>query len=217
MSIPYSYLPDEVEEERFLPAQSSVPTRDISNQATAIDQRSGLERFVGAFFQERNIKWMLVIGAAIVFGSSLMLVNQRFDSWPTSLKYLTILGYTAATFGFAEFGRRRLGLRVTAQVLHLLTLFLLPVTFLALNWLSSSTATQNTLAAIEVLGLMIPATAFLWFASTRIFDFLLRGRQTTFVASYMLLCIAGALPAMQNSILAAGLSAVLWAVMTVGV
>ena len=220
MSIPYSYFPEdieEVEEERFLPPQSSVPSRDSNHQATAIDQRSGLERFVGAFFQERNIKWMLVIGAAIVFGSSLMLVNQRFESWSTSLKYLTILGYTAATFGFAEFGRRRLGLRATAQVLHLLTLLLLPVTFLALNWLSSGTATQNTLAAIEVLGLMIPATAFLWFACTRIFDFLLRGRQTTFVFSYMLLCIAGALPAMENPILAAGLTSILWAVMTVGV
>jgi hypothetical protein len=217
MSIPYSYFPEDVEDERFLLPQSSIPTLDTINQATAIDQRSGLERFIGAFFQERNIKWMLVIGAAIVFGSSLMLVNQRFESWPTSLKYLTILGYTAATFGFAEFGRRRLGLRATAQVLHLLTLFLLPVTFLALNWLSSGTATQNTLAAIEVPGLMIPAAAFLWFASTRIFDFLLRGRQTTFVASYILLCIAGALPGMENPVIAAGLSAVLWAVMTVGV
>ena len=220
MSIPYSFFPedlDAIEEERFLPPQSSDSTRDNNNPGMAIDQRSGPERFVGAFFQERNIKWMLVIGAAIVFGSSLMLVNQRFDSWPTSLKYLTILGYTAATFGFAEFGRRRLGLRATAQVLHLLTLFLLPVTFLALNWLSSGTATQNTLAAIEVLGLMIPATAFLWFASTRIFDFLLRGRQTTFVFSYTLLCIAGALPGMENPILAAGLATVLWAVMTAGV
>lgn len=217
MSIPYSYSPEEVEEERFLSPQSAVQTRDNNSPGTAVDQRSGLERFVGAFFQERNIKWMLVIGAAIVFGSSLMLVNQRFESWSTSLKYLTILGYTVATFVFAEFGRRRLGLRVTAQVLHLLTLFLLPVTFLALNWLSSGTATQDTLAAVEVLGLMIPATAFLWFASTRIFEFLVRGRQTTFVLSYMLLCIAGALPALENPLLAAGLATVLWAVMTVGV
>lgn len=217
MSIPRSYFPEEVSEEYFLPPLDSPATVNQNSTTTSTDERSGPERFIGAFFQERNIKWMLILGAAIVFGSSLMLVNQRFESWPTSLKFLTILGYTAATFGFAEFGRRRLGLRVTAQVLHLLTLFLLPVTFLALNWLSSGTATQNTLAAIEVLGLMIPATAFLWFASTRILDYLLRGRQTTFVASYMLLCFAGALPAIGSPILAALLFVVLWAVMTVGV
>lgn len=94
---------------------------------------------------------MLVIGAAIVFGSSLMLVNQRFDTWHPSFKFLTILGYTAATFGFAEIGHRRLGLKATAQVLHLLTLFLLPVMFLALNWLSSNTATQDAVRGSRCL------------------------------------------------------------------
>ena len=216
MSIQSPYFPEEVGEEYFLPPQSSAtPAR--RDPATPLDDRSAPERFISAFFQERNIKWMLVIGAAIVFGSSLMLVNQRFDGWPPSFKFLTILGYTAAIFGFAEIGRRRLGLRTTSQVLHLLTLFLLPVIFLALNWLSSNTATQDTLAAIEVLGLMIPASAFLWFSSTRIFDFLLRGRQTSFLVSYMLLCAAGALPEIKHAVPAAMLFAGLWAVMTVGV
>jgi len=216
MSIPSSYFPEEVGDEYFLPPQNSATSVPVV-AGTTIDDRSALERFISAFFQERNIKWMLVIGAAIVFGSSLMLVNQRFDAWHPSFKFLTILGYTAATFGFAEIGRRRLGLRATAQVLHMLTLFLLPVMFLALNWLSSTTATQNALAVIEVLGLMIPATAFLWFSSTRIFDFLLRGRQTSFVGSYMLLCVAGALPNVTHPIPAALLLAALWAVMTVGI
>lgn len=216
MSIPRSFFPEDVGEEYFLPAQNSA-TSVPRNSATPLDERSAPERFISAFFQERNIKWMLVIGAAIVFGSSLMLVNQRFDGWPPGFKFLTILGYTAATFGFAEIGRRRLGLRTTAQVLHLLTLFLLPVMFLALNWLSSNTATQDTLAAIEVLGLMIPAAAFLWFSGSRIFDFLLRGRQTSFLISYMLLCAAGALPGIEHPVPAAVLFAALWAVMTVGV
>jgi len=52
------------------------------------------ERFLSSFFQEKNIKWMLVIGAAIVFGSSLMLVTKNWPNWPSELKYLTILGYT---------------------------------------------------------------------------------------------------------------------------
>lgn len=64
---------------------------------------------------------------------------------------------------------------------------------------------------------MIPAVAFLWYSSSRIFDFLLRGRQTSFLISYMLLCVAGAIPAAVHPIPAAILFAALWAVMTIGV
>ncbi|MCP4510334.1 MAG: hypothetical protein GY826_28505, partial [Fuerstiella sp.] len=41
------------------------------------------ERFLNSFFQEKNIKWMLVVGAAIVFCSSLMLVTKNWPSWPS--------------------------------------------------------------------------------------------------------------------------------------
>jgi hypothetical protein len=80
----------------------------------AIDQnrveRSSLEKFLDSFLHESSIKWMLVAGAAIVAASSLMLVTNHWSSWNASLKYLTILTYTAATYGVAEFCGKRLGL-----------------------------------------------------------------------------------------------------------
>ena len=180
-------------------------------------QTSFLERFLNSFFQEKNIKWMLVVGAAIVFGSSLMLVTKAWPHWNPTLKYLTILGYTAATFAVAEVGRKRLGLTSTYKVLHALTLLLLPICFLSLTWLSSGTAVQDALRAVEVIGLLIPATAFLWFASSRILDHLLRGRQTSFLVSYQILCVAGAMPLITNGVAAFSFLSVCWIVFTLGV
>ncbi|MEZ6060066.1 MAG: hypothetical protein R3C19_06875 [Planctomycetaceae bacterium] len=196
--------------------EADIVEDSVHNAAKPV-QRSFLEQFFDSFFQEKNIRWLLVVGAAIVFGSSLMLVTREWSNWPVTFKFLTVLAYTAIGFTFAEFGRKRLGLNATANVLHLLTLLLMPLSFLSLSWLSAGTATQNALAAAEVLGLMIPAIAFLWFASSRILDHLLIGRQTTFLLSYQLLSIAGFIPAVGSPVLAFTLMAVLWAVFTVGV
>ncbi|MEO2016479.1 MAG: hypothetical protein ABGZ53_19145 [Fuerstiella sp.] len=167
------------------------------------------ERFLSSFFQEKNIKWMLVVGAAIVFGSSLMLVTKNWPSWPAELKYLTILGYTVATFLAAEVCRSRLNLTATYKVLHLLTLLLLPICFYSLTWLSPGTASMALL--------VVSATVFLWQASSRILDHLLRGRQTTFLISFQLLCMAGAWPQLAGPVTAFAFMMVCWLVFTAGV
>ena len=175
-----------------------LPAAEPDRQATvaASSQTSFLESFLNSFFQEKNIKWMLVMGAAIVFGSSLMLVTRQWSVWSIEWKFLTILGYTAAIFAAAEVSRKRLGLTATYKALHSLTLLLLPVCFLALQWLTANSATQ-TWNLLKFCGLLLPASAFLWFASSRILDHLLRGRQTTFLISYCVLCLAGAMPAFR--------------------
>ncbi|MEZ6129693.1 MAG: hypothetical protein R3C59_13505 [Planctomycetaceae bacterium] len=194
-----------------------LPTAETPHgQRPAINQRSRLEQFLDSFFQERNIKWMLVVGAAIVFGSSLMLVSKAWPSWPNALKFLTILGYTGIIFVSAEVCRKRLHLSATYRVLHSLTLLLLPVCFLALQWLTSGTATQAW-NLVTLCGLMLPATAFLWFAGSRILDHLLRGRQTTFLISFCTLCVAGAIPAIHSPVAAFAFMTICWAVFSAGV
>jgi len=127
---------------------------------------SFLQRFLSSFFEERNIKWLLIIGAGIVFGSSLMLVTREWSHWSVSLRYLTVLCYTAVAYGTAEFGRRRLGLRTTSSVLYALTLLLLPVCFAALSWMSAGTATQPGLSFVQLLWLLAPTAALAWFAAS---------------------------------------------------
>ena len=179
--------------------------------------QSPIEHFIDSFFHEKNIRWMLVVGATIVFGSSLMLVTREWSHWPMAAQFMTILGYTAATYGFAELSRRRLGLTTTANVLNALTLLLLPVSFLSLSWLTSHSLVHQGLATVETIGLLIPATLLTWFASTRIFDEWLRARQPTFVIAYLVLCVAGALPVLSNPWLAAITSFSLWLVITAGI
>ncbi|MCA9008989.1 MAG: hypothetical protein KDB01_04545 [Planctomycetaceae bacterium] len=180
-------------------------------------QRSFAEQFLSSFLNERNIRWLLVVGAAIVFGSSLMLVTKAWPDWSPVLKYLSILGYTAAAFVFAELGRRRLKLQATYKVLYALTLLLLPTCFMSLMWLSAGTSTQQTLQTIEVIGLLLPAIGFLWIASRQILDHLLNGRQTTFLNSYRLLCVAGVLPRFSSEVSAFAFLLCCWAVFTAGV
>ncbi len=200
----------------------NAPAQDAPDAPAAVGgpERASIpfiERFLGSFLQERNIRWLLVVGAAIVFGSSLMLVTREWEQLSSQVKYLTVLGYTAATFGLSRIGQRRLALRQTARVLQLLTVLLLPVTFLALRWLSPGTAAQDPGTVIEFLALSIPALALLWYSATRTFDDVLRERQSTVLFSYLILCVAGALPVVEHAWTAAALSAGLWCVMTAGV
>ena len=192
---------------------SGIPVATIVEERDS-QQGSLIESIVDSFFQEKNIKWMLVVGAAIVFGSSLMLVTKAWPDWTISLKFLTILGYTSVIFCGAEISRRRLGLRSTGIVLQTLTLLLLPVCFLSLIWLSSGTAVQDGLL---YLGLAIPAMGFTWFASRTILDHWLKGRQTTFLVSFCLLCFAGAVPPMTSSVTAFAFIGLCWAVFTAGI
>ena len=55
---------------------------------------SGLESFLEAFLQERNIRWMLGIGVLILLGSSLMFVTKNWDAMNTIWQYAVLLGYT---------------------------------------------------------------------------------------------------------------------------
>ena len=185
-----------------------------------------LERFINSFFNQVNIRWMLVIGAAIVFASSLMLVTHEWSSWPVAVKYLTIVAYTCATYGFAEIARRRLGLQATASVMQVLTLLLLPIPFLSLHWLNALDSMGVAASMLQAALLIAPTAVLTWIISRRIFDHLLRGQQRTFHVSYCLLCLAGAMPAVHRMSwlasdwapwLAAAVSTGLWLVMTVGV
>ena len=199
-------------------AQLTPEDRINPPPVAAEESRStALEAFFSGFFQEKNIRWMLIIGAAIVFGSSLMLVTRVWSTFDHTLKYLTVFGYTAGIFGVAEFCRRRLHLELTWKVLHSLTLLLLPI---CLQWLSfAGPEAGGFWQSLEIVGLMIPTAVFLWFASSMILDNLLRGRQTTYLISYQLLCFAGAIPAFSsgNTLTAFVFMSVCWFVMTAGV
>ena len=178
--------------------------------STSQEQPQPLERFFDNFFQERNIRWMLIFGAAIVFGSSLMLVTKSWAEWTPALKILVVVGYTAAIYGGGQIALQRLQLNSTGRVLQTLTLLLLPICFASLTWVGPG-------SALQTIGLVVPALILLIRASTIILDDWLVGRQATFLISYGLLCVAGGLPVIESAGVAFAFLMVAWVVFSAGV
>ncbi len=176
---------------------------------------SALESFLNNFLREENIKWMAILGAAIVLASSLMLVTRQWASWSTELKYLTILAYTFATYYSGSFARTRLGLMTSGRVMELLSLLLMPLCFIALGWLDK--AAYSGMPLFEKLLLVVPALGLTYLAASRIFADILRGSQPTFLTSYMLLSAAGALQPMTNPWTAGLFVLTAWLVASAGV
>lgn len=216
--------PSDLNVEAIITATVVQPSDDLANvddhaqtdvEADAKESPSSLERFINNFLREENIKWMSIIGAAIVLASSLMLVTRQWTTWSTELKYLTILAYTFATYYSGSVARTRLGLTTSGRVMELLSLLLMPLCFIALGLLDQ--AAYSGMPFIEKLLLVVPALALTYHAASRIFADILRGPQPTFLVCYLLLAAAGALQPLTNPG-AAGLFVVAaWLVTSVGV
>jgi hypothetical protein len=182
------------------------------------ETRSAVLRFLDAFFQERNIKWMLGIGILILLGSSLMLVTAHWDDYTPLWKYLILLGYTAGIHGLGQISYHSLALQRTGTGLMALTVLLIPLTFLGLHWVHPDfLASWSAVAGqIGLVALLAGNVAFSTLAARRIFGHFLRRTQPTFVTSYLLLAVAGAVvPALPDG-LAPFASLLLWGVFAVG-
>src|ERR1700730_5939241 len=113
----------------------------MSSKQTPVS-RPFLQRFLDSFLQDRNIKWMLMVGMLILLGSSLLLVSAHWDTYTPVWKYGIFLAYTAAIFGIGQWTRSRLALPLTATVLQALTVLLVPITFVVLHWVQREQAGQ---------------------------------------------------------------------------
>ena len=176
--------------------------------------RSSLLEFLDSFLQERNIRWILVAGLAILFGSSVMLVTTHWHEAGPVWKYLVFIGYTAVAFAAGQYVCPKLGLDRTATVLLALVGLLLPVTFIAWRWTWLDANDTGVLQFLSALTL-VANTALAGYAG-REFRRLLREDQFTFLGSYIVLCVGGAmLPACSPALLLPA-SVLLWGVFTIG-
>jgi hypothetical protein len=161
----------------------------MSSESTPV-RRPFLVRFCDSFLQDHNIKWLLVVGMLILLGSSLLPVTAHWDTYTPSWKYAIVLAYAAAIFGIGQGSRHRLALPRTATVLHVLTVLLLPITFVMLHWVQRDKVGMLDQGLHLALGGL--NVAFAVFAARSIFHHFLRAHHPTFVASYLLLALAGA-------------------------
>jgi hypothetical protein len=200
--------------------------------------RSPITRFLDNFLQERNIQWVLAVGMLIVLGSTLMLAVTHWSDYTPIWKCLIMLGYTGAIYFAGRWTYHEMSLRKTGTVLMALTVLLVPVLFLALHWVQHPDLEQGSMIA-QVIGggdrtagignqfggiagsvasvsLWIATLAFSAHAARRIFDHFFRKRQTTFLASYLALCVSGGLAPIVPDRFAPWTALVLWAVFALG-
>ncbi len=186
--------------------------------STDAEPRSPLLRFLDAFLQEGNIKWILGLGMLILFGSSLMLVTTHWASYTPLWKYAILLAYTAGVYVAGQLAYHRLALQKTGTGLMALTVLLMPLTFLAVRWVQPDG--MLTLAGLMkhagLLSLLGVNAVFSWFASRRIFNLFFRRLQPTFLLSYVTLCFAGAVLPLVPVAVAPIAAVVLWGVFTIG-
>lgn len=183
-----------------------------------------LQRFLEAFFHERNIQWMLATGVLILLGSSLMLVTSHWREITPAWKCIVLLGYTACAYVAGHVARFHLALPRTGTVLLALTVLLIPIDFLALHLFGVPSSAipaegmqaEGVPAALARLPLLAATAVFSFWAARRIFHHFLRGPQPTFLASYLTLSAAGALVPALNPSWAPWTSLALWLVFVAG-
>jgi len=183
--------------------------------STPTVERPGVVRFFESFLQEKNIRWMLLSGLAILLGSSLVLVTSHWNDWSPIIKYLSVIGYTLAAYVGGRVVCDFLRLPKTGTTLLALVVLLIPITFFIPNQIfsaSNATFTGNTLAlSLLTFHAMIAA-----FAAVDICRRLMGKAQLTFIVSYLLLSFAGvAIPFIPAGFEYLTL-VVLWGMMTVG-
>jgi len=141
--------------------------------------------FTDNFLQDRNIKWILGVGTAILLGSSLMLVSSQWAGYSAIFKELIILAYTGLVFLVGRYSYERLALRRTGTVLLTLSVMLAPVACAALPMVRQ-VDTWN----VAYLGLLATAGVLTWRIGSRAFKHFLRDPQPSFTISYVVLALA---------------------------
>ncbi|HEY2840514.1 MAG TPA: hypothetical protein VGJ26_15260 [Pirellulales bacterium] len=179
------------------------------------EAKSPLVHFLDSFLQERNIRWILIAGLAILFGSSVMLVTTHWHSAGPLWKYCVFLGYTSLAFVAGRYACLKFDLERTGNVLMSLVTLLLPVTIVAWRWtwFDGSSAALFELPSLALLAANLGLAAF---AAREIFRHMLRDDQFTFLASYVILCASAALLPILPSALLLPAAVSLWLVFTAG-
>jgi len=183
---------------------------------------SPLVRFLDGFLQERNIKWVLTAGIAILLGSSLMMVTSHWGVLGNVWKYLILLAYVGVIHGAGQWSYHHFVLRKTGTMLMALTVLLIPLSFVAWHlflWRNLPDGVGKFVGIGIATGLLELNLLLATLASRQIFRQLLCGSQPTFLICYLTLAVAGALaPIMSGLGMVASVMAslFLWAVFCAG-
>jgi len=129
--------------EKPLIAYSPAPPKKPS-------QPNFVTRMLQSLGEELSVRWLLFLGVFLVVLSSGVLAASQWERFPAAGQYGVLFAYTLTFWGFSFWTGRQENLRLTTQTLLIVTLFLVPVNFWAmdsfglwqnpLNWLTVAIA-----------------------------------------------------------------------------
>ena len=127
-----------------------------------------LTSMVQSFMAEISVIWLLFLGVFMVVVSSGVLAASQWQHFPPTEQYGILFGYTLAFWGASAWTGRQQSLHLTARMLQITTLLIIPVNFWMIDgfklWSSGS---GRVVAAIAALVLTAIATILLKPTSTR--------------------------------------------------
>ncbi|MFB2919275.1 hypothetical protein [Aerosakkonema funiforme] len=112
-----------------VPAQSKPPLTPV-NEPQLPKRR---KRIFQSLLAELSVRWFLFLGVFMVVLSSGVLAASQWQRFPAFGQYAVLLGYTLIFWGASFWTARQKNLQLTAQTLQLVTLFLVPVNFWAMD------------------------------------------------------------------------------------
>ncbi|MEB3230500.1 MAG: hypothetical protein VKJ64_05785 [Leptolyngbyaceae bacterium] len=106
------------------PIPAPLPTSPPAPAPTPL-----IPRLTQAFIENFSITWLLFLGVFMVVLSSVVLAASQWQSVPPPGQYSILLAYTIAFWGAASWTQRQENLQITALMLRVTTLLIIPVNF----------------------------------------------------------------------------------------
>ena len=94
---------------------------------------SWLRGMLQSLMAELSVRWLLFLGVFMVVVSSGVLAATQWEKFPAFGQYAVLLGYTSIFWVVSFWASKQRNLQLTAQTLQLVTLFLVPVNFWAMD------------------------------------------------------------------------------------
>lgn len=144
-----------------LPAVAIAPPASTENDFVAtlpepVKARSGV---LQSFMAEVSVLWLLFLGVFLVVVSSGVLAASQWRNVPPIGQYGILFTYTLIFWGISEWAQRKANLQLTARMLQMTTLVIIPVNFWMMDglrlWSNGLSAIGAGMSAIGLTSALI--------------------------------------------------------------
>ncbi len=143
----------------MLPIVNSTDPESSSVLAANRQPSNFVTSMVQSFMAEISVIWLLFLGVFMVVVSSGVLAASQWQHFPPTEQYEILFGYTLAFGGASAWTSRQQSLHLTARMLQITTLLIVPVNFWMIDgfklWSSGSGRVVAAIAALALTAIMM--------------------------------------------------------------